>query len=836
MTMRKLLVFLFVFSAFSFLFAEKASYRILNPSKKQVRYFVKNNYDIASYKPNTYLDLVLTKNELNSLKLKGYNLNLKTTSQMLKNNLKSSTRLNGYRDYATVKNELETIAAQHPGIAHYTTIGESWAKQHIGTSAYSNFNHDIMALKISDNPQSYEADEPSIFYFGMHHAREPISVEVCMAVLYEIINNYQTDPEIASWIANRQIWFVPIVNPDGHKIVTDEIDMWWRKNIKDNNQNNMFDTQDYYGYGADGVDLNRNYGYSFGLLGTSDDPNHVTYHGTNEFSELETQSIKNLIEQNNFAAGISYHSYGELVLYPWGQAEDAYAPDHTALKALSDDMAALIPGIDTQHYVSQISSGLYPTSGGLDDWAYGQHGVFCYTIELATEFIPPANQVDNICRNNVPAAKKLIERTMHSALKGFIRDANTLEPLKAEIYVEGIDNTGIWREPYTSSEQGYYFRMLPDGDYTVTIKSYGYQNQTQNITITNSQVTELNIDLVPASFQQTYIQFYLANGDFYTGAGQVTFTNMPLPNEYQIVNGLANLGEFPEGMHEIKVELDSYPAFETVFYNQNLNNNTGRIAILDDFVLNNFETEVTEPWEHTSTWQRVTTDAYEGNYCFTESPNGNYGNEEYYGFAGIIDLPVNNFAVLNCNLSFAAKYDLEENFDYAFVEFSTDGNVWERRAQFTGTSNWQRHSFVLNDFAGNNNQVYFRIMMQTDQAETADGIYIDDIRLHAIASYTDESDEVSPVNKIKLSAYPNPFNPTSNISLNLPSTQNISLDVYNIKGQKVKSIFSGKKPKGKHTFVWQGKNNNNQNVASGVYFYKLNAGKQSLTKKILLLK
>jgi flagellar hook assembly protein FlgD len=84
--------------------------------------------------------------------------------------------------------------------------------------------------------------------------------------------------------------------------------------------------------------------------------------------------------------------------------------------------------------------------------------------------------------------------------------------------------------------------------------------------------------------------------------------------------------------------------------------------------------------------------------------------------------------------------------------------------------------------------------------------------------------------------YPNPFNPTTTISFSLPAEENIEVAIYNIKGQKVKTLYSGIAEEGKHTVIWNGKDENEKSVSSGIYFYKLKAGKQEMTRKMLLLK
>ena len=84
--------------------------------------------------------------------------------------------------------------------------------------------------------------------------------------------------------------------------------------------------------------------------------------------------------------------------------------------------------------------------------------------------------------------------------------------------------------------------------------------------------------------------------------------------------------------------------------------------------------------------------------------------------------------------------------------------------------------------------------------------------------------------------YPNPFNPTTNISYSIPTDGNVELIVYNIRGQKVKKLVKGTQPAGVYNVTWNGKDENGWSVSSGVYFYKLRSSGKTAVKKMLLLK
>ncbi|NIM65316.1 MAG: T9SS type A sorting domain-containing protein [Candidatus Latescibacteria bacterium] len=84
--------------------------------------------------------------------------------------------------------------------------------------------------------------------------------------------------------------------------------------------------------------------------------------------------------------------------------------------------------------------------------------------------------------------------------------------------------------------------------------------------------------------------------------------------------------------------------------------------------------------------------------------------------------------------------------------------------------------------------------------------------------------------------YPNPFNPSTNISFFLAKPANVLLTIYNVKGQRVRTLLNGRKEFGKHTVVWDGRNDQGTQTSSGVYYYRLKAGDRVFTKKLTLLK
>jgi len=104
--------------------------------------------------------------------------------------------------------------------------------------------------------------------------------------------------------------------------------------------------------------------------------------------------------------------------------------------------------------------------------------------------------------------------------------------------------------------------------------------------------------------------------------------------------------------------------------------------------------------------------------------------------------------------------------------------------------------------------------------------------------YVDIEDEYMPLpaEALIVSVYPNPFNPQTTISFTLPRSMPATVEIFNIKGQKVKTLVNDKLTQGRHQYIWNGKDDNQQNVASGVYFSRLITPEGTHVHKMMLLK
>lgn len=294
----------------------------------------------------------------------------------------------GYHSAASLEADLRRLATDHPEIAELHEIGRSVE------------NRPIWALRLGQRRGS----TLKMAFLGCHHAREWISVEVPYLLAEYLVTHAATDP-VQHWFQEGEIWVAPMVNPDGHEY-TRTHDRLWRKNRRRNPDGSM------------GVDPNRNYGYMWGTLDVSTSshvPRDDTYVGPRAFSEPEVQAVRNLVARELFAGVLTYHSYSQLILFPWGYTPKPIAdPGHHEMQDLANDMQRIIRGVHGETYTVEQSSQLYPTAGDTTDWTYGEYGVPSFTIELRPQtqaeggFILPASQIQPTWEENRPAALRFI--------------------------------------------------------------------------------------------------------------------------------------------------------------------------------------------------------------------------------------------------------------------------------------------------------------------------------------------------------------------------------------------------------------------------------------------
>ncbi|HET6857872.1 MAG TPA: M14 family metallopeptidase, partial [Streptomyces sp.] len=303
-----------------------------------------------------------------------------------------------YHNYAEMTAEIDARIAAYPSIMNKRVIGKTYQ------------GRDIVAIKISDNVGADEA-EPEVLFTAHQHAREHLTVEMALYLIRELGEDYGSDSRITQAVNGRELWIVPDMNPDGGEYdIASGSYRSWRKNRQPNSGSSYV-----------GTDLNRNWAYKWGCCGgSSSSYSSETYRGAAAESAPETKVVADFVRsrvvggKQQIKAGIDFHTYSQLVLWPFGYTYNNTAPgmtadDRNAFAAVGQKMGA------SNGYTAEQSSDLYITDGSIDDWLWGAQKIFGYTFEMypgsasGGGFYPPDEVIERETSRNRDAVLQLVE-------------------------------------------------------------------------------------------------------------------------------------------------------------------------------------------------------------------------------------------------------------------------------------------------------------------------------------------------------------------------------------------------------------------------------------------
>lgn len=613
-------------------------------------------------------------------------------------------------------------------------------------------------VRLSDNPNMNE-DEPEVLYTGMHHAREGIGMQLLFYYMYYLLENYDTDPDVKYIVDNFELYFVPIVNMDGYayNIITNSGGGGqWRKNRRQNDD------------GSYGVDINRNYGYMWGYdnNGSSPVPDDDTYRGPSAFSEPETQCMKNFCEEHQFRIALNYHSYSNLLLYPWGYSNDLCEDDyifHTHGGILTRENGYTYgPG----------STTIYITNGGSDDWMYGEQQtkdrIFSYTSEVGNGdqgFWPPVTQIIPLCQAN------MYQNIMAAKLSGPYATVRDL-------------STGVLQ--YKSGFLFFEFQRLGLQDsavYTISIEPLndGLETVSQPFIYENIEIFET--DNAAFTYQ---LREDIQNGD---------------PVEYLLsVND--GLYTFSDTIRKV------YGTPEIIFADS----------------ANNFDNWTSNKWNTTVNQYHSPAKS------IADSPYGQYSNQEnnIMTLNDPIDLTGYAYASLEfwAKWNIEAGYDYVQ----VLISDVNTGIWTPMEGKFTHPgnssqalglpvydgvqSNWVKEEINLGQYL--DKQIKIRFVLRSDTYEVADGFYWDDMTVTVVDSPTGvgiKGNAPDQASKSYLTVYPNPAG--ENVNFHFTGTfsgdyENM-LKIFDLTGREIyrEKLIPGQDNLGIDVSSWM----------PGIYFY-----------------
>lgn len=576
----------------------------------------------------------------------------------------------GFYSHEQILAELDSLHNLFPSLIS--------VKQTIDTFT-THENRPLYWVKISDNPEVNE-NEPEVLYTGLHHAREGIGMQLLFYYMYYILEHYDTDEEIKAIIDNTELYFIPNINPDGWKYnqtTNPGGGGMWRKNRRVN------------GGGEYGVDINRNYGYMWGYdnSGSSPDPSSDTYRGPSAFSEPEIQAIKWFCEQHEFKLALNYHSYSNLLIYPWGYIEDFYTAD-SAYFVQSGNLLTTENGYS---YGTANQTVGYIVNGGSDDWFYGEQTtkdkILAYTPEVGggdDGFWPSIDRIIPLCQENMFANITVAQ------LAGAYAKLNETSP----VLISQIN-------PYITfniSRLG-----LSEADFSVFISSLdtNVMNTGDTVVFEQLPISEIKCDSIQIS-----LNTFLKIGDSFSFVISLDNGSRIIRDTITKTYGITNV-------------LISDPG-------NNVNNWT------------------------TNQWAATTEEFVSPSYSITDSPNGEYDDDENSSIVltSPLDLSGSNYV----ELAYWAKWAIEDGWDYVQVFASDDnGATWtpletsntnmggSNQAQgeplYDGFSDWVYEQIDITSFASSQTKIKFTLI--SDGAITEDGFYFDDFTINTIVTGQD---------------------------------------------------------------------------------------------------
>lgn len=571
----------------------------------------------------------------------------------------------GFFTYNEMLANLDSMHAKYPNLITKRVSAHDSLKTIEGREVYF--------VKISDNA-AVDEEEDEIFYNAIHHAREPGSMAHLIFYMWYLLENYETDATVKRLVDNLELYFMPCINVDGYLhnySYAPDGGGSWRKNRRVNED------------GTEGVDLNRNYGFSFAYddVGSSPDGGSQIYRGTEEFSEPELQIIKAFCEAHDFKIALNCHTIGNLLIYPWGFDYGLFTPD----SAQYVNYAEIFTQYNNYTHGTGDQTVNYIVNGDSDDWMYGdtitKNKIFAFTPESGNPewgFYSPKDEIIPICKDNMwqnlSAAKMILNYIK-------VEDEN-------ELYV--TDKTGYLK--FSLKRLG-----MQSGAYTINI-----QSPNKSITTANSV----------ASSELALLEERLDSINY-------TLTDTLVAGDEIEIEFVVDYGTATENFYFKKIYLpEPVIAFEDSFEN-------------------------TDNW--TGDWGLSGEDeAIPG--VFTDSPNTpidalsntNLSTET----VDYIDLRGAEAAILQ----FRTIWNIEARYDYARVYVETKDNPDEKitlLGKHTGVGNgeqledepiydgfkvgWVLEEMNLANFLGKEIKIGFDMVY--DYWSSKDGIYIDDLKI-----------------------------------------------------------------------------------------------------------
>ena len=772
--------------------------------------------------PENVLDLVVPRDEFERINASGMQASI--ISEDYYTTVAALT--DKYFNYDEAINFMDSLRSAYPNLVKIDSIG------------YTHQGRAIWCAKIAADVTIDNPDKPGALFVGLHHSNELASMDAVLRFMeYLLTEQARDNATITSLLSGRQLWFIPVLNPDGLAHVHATQNIFWRKNARNN------------GGGSFGVDLNRNYGYMWDSEGSTTDSSKWNYRGPAPFSEPETQAVRNFMEgsgseNRRILTALSYHMIvrdTDLTLPPnvFDQGND---PRLDIFTLLGDSIAA-IQGYD----YDDINDVGYIAAGRFADWMYYSQSARPSTFTFAIEWPLPAVTVDafmqfpleeyadRYAKVNVYMAE--VAGKIDSLTSTFVQNDGWLvftpsNSILPEVRVRSIQvdsNNHLW----VGTVNGLFHY---DGE--------NWQEfNTQNSDIPDNNVRTIAVDKKSGSVWIGTESFGLANFDGFFW------------NSYSSINSELSLAQ----IEALTADPDSGVWIGT----------PDGLAFFD------------------GTNGSVFTPSNSG------LPSGRIGSitidDDGGKWIGIKNAGLTYFSGTDWTVYDSPEYGVTDTYIWAIV-IDQAGTKWIGTGstgliKFDGL-NWTHYNpnnsqlpeyWVRSIAIDKNEKMWIGCGIEFDPVPEHGGLavfngidwtvfktsnsYLPDNDISAIAidgfgrkwigtakglamySGDDSTVDIGPdyfhggPNTGRLfQNYPNPFNPSTTISYQLPSPTHVALSVYDITGRWIRTLREGEQAAGSYNILWDGLDDSGSQVSTGVYLCRLDAGDYSKTIKMVYLK
>ncbi len=448
--MKQILFITFLLFAMIFANVEKRMVEINFNEITELQQLVDMGIDLDHHRTSTEVHAFVTDEEFQLISKMNFGIReipnqAKLYFEELKQNtMESRNPMEDYHNYIELTAFLQDIADNYPDITRLESIGQSVQ------------GRELWVMEISDNPGVNEI-EPEFKYVANMHGDETVGRELSLYLIEWLVEGYGSDPRAIDIINNTDVFIMPTMNPDGF--------------------------ENGSRYNANGTDLNRDFPDQFS------DPNNTTIG-----REPETRAVMDWTWDHHFVLSANMHTGALVANYPYdGPSSGVYSacPDDDLFIHISLAYADAHPNMDSGGFSNGITNGAqwYAISGGMQDWNYIWEGDFDITLEQNDVKWPSSNQLAGLWEDHREPLLAYLEE-VHDGVRGIVIDADSGEPLSANISVQGIDHD-ILPDP----ENGDYYRLLSAGTYTITAQAFGYLAQSETVIVPPSGYVEQNFEL-----------------------------------------------------------------------------------------------------------------------------------------------------------------------------------------------------------------------------------------------------------------------------------------------------------------------------------------------------